>query len=41
MHKEDFWLYYRRDVVENVYLNAILNTVEIVYNALGDKLSQS
>ena len=28
MHKEDFWLYYRRDVVENVYLNAILNTVE-------------
>ena len=41
MNKEDLWLYYRRDVVENFYLNAILNTVEIVCNALGVKLGQS
>ena len=41
MDKEDFWLYYREDVVEKIDLNAVLNNVESVCNALGFKLGQS
>ena len=39
--KEDSLLYYREDVVEKIDLNAVLNNVESVCNALGFKLGQS
>ena len=39
--KEDSWLYYREDVVEKIDLNAVLNNVESVCNALGFKLGQT
>ena len=29
MDKEDSWLYYREDVLENIDLNALLNNVEM------------
>ena len=41
MDKEDSWLYYREDVVEKIDLNAVLDNVESVCNALGLKLGQS
>ena len=41
MDKEDSWLYYREDVVEKIDLNAVLNNVESVCQALGFKLGQS
>ena len=40
MDKEDSWLYYREDVVEKIDLNAVLNNVESVCQALGFKLGQ-
>ena len=41
MDIEDSWLYYREDVLEKNDLNAVLNNVGSVYNALGFKLGQS
>ena len=41
MDKEDSWLYYREDVVENIDLNAVPNKVESVCHALGFKLGHS
>ena len=41
MDKEDSWLYYREDLMEKIDLNAVLNNVESVCNALGFKLCQT
>ena len=41
MDKDDSWLYYREDVLGKIDLNAVLNNVESVCNALDFKLGQS
>ena len=41
MDKDDSWLYYREDVVKKIDLNAVLNNVKSVCNALDFKLGHS
>ena len=41
MDREDSWLYYREDVMEKIDVNAVLNNVESVCNALGFKFGQT
>ena len=41
MDEDDSWLYYREDVLGKIDLNAVLNNVESVCNALDFKLGQS
>ena len=41
MDGEDAWMYYHDDVVEDIDLNLVLKTADIVCSALGFKLGKS